>query len=176
MLISIALCGNNQSTTRAWSTWWRLLDSTRQDPARQRLIVKLPKPKDLESQDEYAISTTATSEDEETRRRALYKIPLIKSKTPHTDLAELQKEGLTSRTDHPTPHHPPTPHDETQQLLDPPNKKHKSNHVHTPYTPGSQQAQQGNNNQQEEFNWNRHRPTWLQRKEHAFSRNHIFKR
>ena len=98
------------------------LDSTRQDPARQRLIVKLPKPKDLESQDEYAISTTATSEDEETRRRALYKIPLIKSKTPHTDLAELQKEGLKSKADDRTPHHPPTPHDETQQLLDPPNK------------------------------------------------------
>ena len=68
------------------------------------------------------LSTTATSEDEETRRGALYKIPLIKSKTLHTDLAELQKEGLTSRADDPTPHHPPPPHDETQQLLDPPNK------------------------------------------------------
>ena len=60
------------------------------DPARKRLIVKPPKPRD--SSNKEASAETSTNEDEETRRRALYKILLLKSKTPHTDFAELQKK------------------------------------------------------------------------------------
>ena len=87
------------------------------DPARKRLIVKLPKPRDSANKDTSA--GTSTNEDEETRRRALYKIPLLK--TPHTDLAELQNEGAISRAEETTAHHPPNiPHEERQLSLDPP--------------------------------------------------------
>ena len=87
------------------------------DPACKRLIVKLPKPRDSANKDTSA--ETSTNEDEETRRRALYKIPLLKSKTPHTDLAELQKEGAISRAEETTAYHPPNiPHEERQLSLD----------------------------------------------------------
>ena len=82
------------------------------DPARKRLIVKLPKPRDSANKDTSA--ETSTNEDEKTRRRALYKIP-------HTDLAELQKEGAISIAEETTAYHPPNiPHEERQLSLDPP--------------------------------------------------------
>ena len=56
--------------------------------------------------------------------RALYKIPLLKSKTPHTDFAELQKEGSISRAEETTTYHPPNiPHKERQLPLDFPKTK-----------------------------------------------------
>ena len=94
------------------------------DPARKRLIVKLPKPRD--SSNKEASAETSTNEDEETRRRALYKIPLLKSKTPHTDFAELQKEGSISRAEETTTYHPPNiPHEESQLPLDSPITKER---------------------------------------------------
>ena len=89
------------------------------DPARKRLIVKLPKPRDPANKE--TSTETSTNEDEETRRRALYKIPLLKSRAPHTDLAELQQEGEISRAEETTAYHPPNlSHEEKQLPLEPP--------------------------------------------------------
>ena len=70
---------------------------------------------------------TSTNKDEETRRRALYKMPLLKSKAPHTDLAELQKEGSISRAEETiSAYHPPNiPHEERQLPLDSPKTKQR---------------------------------------------------
>ena len=97
------------------------------DPALKRLIVKLPKPSEPANKGESMSTETSTNEDEETRRRALYKIPLLKSKAPHTDLAELQKEGSISRAEETiSAYHPPNiPHEERQLPLDSPKTKQR---------------------------------------------------
>ena len=79
--------------------------------ARRKLIVKLLKPAGAPSSlGEYIQTTTATSEDEETRIRALYRISLVQ--TTHTvNMAEFAREGSTSRPveELATPAKDPTP-------------------------------------------------------------------
>ena len=93
--------------------------SSQEDPNRKRLIVKLPKPKDLDDASELG-PTTATSEDEETRRRALYKIPLIKNRDPHDTMSDFSREGSVCKDEPVMNYQRNPPHSSPQQSGGPP--------------------------------------------------------
>ena len=99
------------------------------DPSRKRLIVKLPKPKDSDSTSELG-PTTATSEDEETRIKALYKIPLIKSRDTHEIMSDFAREGSVCKHEPPT-NYPLDPPQQDGRLIKTPHMnptQHKAAH------------------------------------------------